>query len=95
MKIQSIETFSSEFVCFVRVTVDEGQQGWGQVAPYFANITAQVVHRQVAPHTLRRDALDVDSLVDLVVERGTNFQALTCVVRLADSTLRSGICAVN
>ena len=73
MKIQSIETFTSEFVCFVRVTVDEGQQGWGQVAPYFADITAQVVHRQVAPHTLGRDALDVDSLVDLVVEREHKF----------------------
>ena len=49
MKIRSIETFCTEFVGFVRVTADGGAQGWGQVSPYNADITAQIVHRQVAP----------------------------------------------
>lgn len=69
MNISSIETFTNQFVCFVRVTTDTGDQGWGQVAPYHADITAQVVHRQVAPHALGEDALDIDYLVDLIPER--------------------------
>ncbi|SLN63639.1 mandelate racemase/muconate lactonizing enzyme family protein [Oceanibacterium hippocampi] len=73
MIIASIETFTNEFVCFVRVRTDDGAEGWGQVAPYFADITAQVVHRQVAPYALGRDALDIDALVDLIPEREHKF----------------------
>lgn len=56
MSIKSIETFANEFVAFVRVTAEDGSQGWGQVAPYNADITAQVLHRQVAPWALGADA---------------------------------------
>lgn len=73
MKISSIETFTNEFVCFVRVTTDTGAQGWGQVAPYYADITAQVLHRQVAPYTLGQDAYDIDHLVDIVRDREHKF----------------------
>ena len=73
MKIESIETFTDEFVCFVRVTALDGSQGWGQVAPYFADITAQVLHRQVAPHVLGLNALDIDTLVDIVRDKEHKF----------------------
>lgn len=73
MKISKIETFSTEFVCFVRVTAENGQYGWGQVAPYYADITAQVLHRQVAPYALGMDIQDIDSIVDLVVEKQHKF----------------------
>ena len=73
MKIQSIETFTNEFVCFVCVQTDDGKQGWGQVAPYHADITAQIVHRQVAPHVLGLSALEIDYLVDLIPEREHKF----------------------
>jgi L-alanine-DL-glutamate epimerase-like enolase superfamily enzyme len=73
MKIASIETFTDDFVCFVRVGTDSGETGWGQVAPYCADITAQVVHRQVAPHALGRDALDIEGLVDIIPEREHKF----------------------
>jgi L-alanine-DL-glutamate epimerase-like enolase superfamily enzyme len=73
MKIQSIETFCNQFVGFVRVTTDSGAQGWGQVSPYNADITSQVVHRQVAPWSLGRDALDIDALMDLIPEREHKF----------------------
>ncbi len=73
MKIQSIESFSTEDVGLVRVRSDEGAEGWGQVSPYNADITALVLHRQVAPHALGQDALDIDGLVDLVVEREHKF----------------------
>ena len=73
MKITSIETFSTEFVSMVRVRTDEGGEGWGQVAPYNADITAQVLHRQVAPYALGADALDIDSLMDAIPEREHKF----------------------
>ena len=73
MKIASIETFSNEFVSFVRVRTDDGAEGWGQVAPYHADITAQVLHRQVAPYALGKDALDIDTLVDVIPEREHKF----------------------
>ena len=63
--IAKIETFTNQFVCFVKVTTDEGDTGWGQTAPYHADITAQVVHRQIAPWSLGEDALDIDQPVAL------------------------------
>ena len=66
MKITSIETYSTRYVCMVRVRSDSGEEGWGQTAPYHADITARVVHRQVAPHALGADALDTDSLMDRI-----------------------------
>ena len=68
MKIAAIETFSTEFVAMVKVTTDTGDAGWGQVAPYNADITSLVVHRQIAPHALGRDALDIDALVVRIPE---------------------------
>ena len=73
MRIKSIETFSTEDICFVRVTAADGMQGWGQTAPYHADITARVVHRQIAPHALGRDALDIEYLVDLIPEKEHKF----------------------
>ena len=73
MKIERIETFCNQFVGFVRVTTDEGRQGWGQVAPYNADITCQVLHRQVAPWSLGHDAQDIDALVDRIPEREHKF----------------------
>ena len=68
MKIQRIETFCTRFVGFVRVTSDDGAQGWGQVSTYHADISALILHRQVAPWALGQDALDIDALVDRVCE---------------------------
>ena len=73
MKITSLETFCTEFVGFVRVRTDEGAEGWGQVSTYNADITALIVHRQIAPWALGADALDIDSLVDLIPEREHKF----------------------
>ena len=73
MRIKSIETFTTEFVGFVRVTADTGDQGWGQVSTYNADISATVLHRQVAPYALGADALDIASLVKLIPERENKF----------------------
>ena len=73
MKIQRIETFCNAFVGFVRITSDDGAQGWGQVSTYHADISALILHRQVAPWVLGQDALAIDALVDRVCEREHKF----------------------
>ncbi|BBK32435.1 L-alanine-DL-glutamate epimerase-like enolase superfamily enzyme [Stella humosa] len=73
MKISSIETFCNEFVGFVRVTGDDGAQGWGQVSPYNADITSLVMHRQVAPWSLGQDATDIDGLMRRIPEKEHKF----------------------
>jgi L-alanine-DL-glutamate epimerase-like enolase superfamily enzyme len=73
MAIRRIETFANELVALVRVTTDDGREGWGQVAPYHADLTALVLHRQVAPHALGHDEDDIDGLVALVPEREHKF----------------------
>jgi L-alanine-DL-glutamate epimerase-like enolase superfamily enzyme len=57
----------------VRLRTDDGAEGWGQVSPYNADITALVMHRQIAPHALGRDALDIDALVDTIPEKEHKF----------------------
>lgn len=68
MTIRSIETFANEFVALVRVRADDGTEGWGQVAPYNADITAEVLHRQVAPWALGAACDDIGALVDRITE---------------------------
>lgn len=73
MKLTAIETFTNEFVGFVRVTSEDGAQGWGQVSTYHSDITCEVLHRQVAPWMLGQDCSDLDDLLDLVTEREHKF----------------------
>ena len=73
MKIKSIETFCNAFVGFVRVTAEDGSQGWGQLSTYNADISALIMHRQVAPWSLGQDAFDIERLVDLIPEREHKF----------------------
>jgi L-alanine-DL-glutamate epimerase-like enolase superfamily enzyme len=73
VRIASIETFATREVAMVRVRTDDRAEGWGQVSPYNADITALVLHRQVAPHALGRDPLDVEGLADLVADREHKF----------------------
>ncbi len=72
-KIARLETFANEFVCFVRLTSETGEIGWGQCSTYNADITATIFHRQVAPWALGADDADVAGLVRLVEEREHKF----------------------
>jgi len=73
MNIRKIETFCTEFVGFVRVTLEDGSEGWGQVSTYNADITCTVLHRQVAPWSLGADIDDLDDLLNLITEREHKF----------------------
>ena len=73
MKIQSIETFTQRQVSMVRVRTDDGAEGYGQIAPSNADISATVLHRQIAPHALGTDAMDLDGLSDRCIDRNHKF----------------------
>ena len=72
-KIAKLETFSNTFVCFVRLTTDAGEIGWGQASTYNADITATIFHRQVAPWALGADAFDIGGLIARIQEREHKF----------------------
>ncbi|SMX44519.1 mandelate racemase/muconate lactonizing enzyme family protein [Maliponia aquimaris] len=59
-RIARIETFCTPLIGFVRVTAEDGTQGWGQVSTYNSDLSCEVLHRQVAPWALGRgmDALE-------------------------------------
>jgi hypothetical protein len=68
LKIQSIESFvRGERIGLVRVRTEAGEEGWGQFAPSNADITALVLHRQVAPVALGMDASDPEAISDAVM----------------------------
>jgi L-alanine-DL-glutamate epimerase-like enolase superfamily enzyme len=74
VKIQKIETFtSSHDLCIVRVTADDGAEGYGQTAPFNADITATVLHRQIAAHALGFDVNAPDALCDLCIDNNHKF----------------------
>lgn len=73
MKIAQLETFANEFVCFVKLTTDDGAIGWGQTSTYNADITAQVFHRQIVPWVLGQRADDIQALIDRVEEKEHKF----------------------
>ena len=73
MKIVKLETFGTEFVCFVRATAETGDFGWGQLSTYNADISATVFHRQIAPHALGTDALEFADTLALIGEREHKF----------------------
>ncbi|MBE2275451.1 MAG: mandelate racemase/muconate lactonizing enzyme family protein [Rhodobacteraceae bacterium] len=73
MKLVKLETFSTEQVSFVRATADTGDIGWGQCSTYMADITAQVFHRQIAPHALGCNPLDFADTLQLIQEREHKF----------------------
>lgn len=72
-RISAVETFATPDVTVVRVSTEDGAEGWGQVAPYNADITALVLHRQVAPYALGADTADLAALGRRVLEREFKF----------------------
>lgn len=73
MKITRLETFTTRNISLVRLTTDDGAQGWGQMSTFNADISAAVFHRQVAPHALGADPQLLDSLLDHIIEAEYKF----------------------
>ena len=71
--IKKIETFTKGSISVVRITADDGSAGWGQISTYNADISALVLHRNVAGHFLGKDPADIDILVDRAYERNHKY----------------------
>ena len=72
-RIKSIETFTRGPLSVVRVRTEDGKEGYGQIAPFHADISATVLHRQIAPHFLGRNPDDIEALVDRCIEANYKF----------------------
>jgi L-alanine-DL-glutamate epimerase-like enolase superfamily enzyme len=72
-RIKSIETFTSGSLSIVRVRTDSGQEGYGQIAPFNADISATVLHRMVAPKALGKDPAALDAISDRCIEDNYKF----------------------
>jgi len=68
LTVKSIETFQRESLALVRVTASDGRIGWGQIAPYEADISATVLHRLIARQVIGRDISEIDAINDAVID---------------------------
>ena len=73
IKIKKLETFTTKYVSAVRLTMEDGSQGWGQMSTYFANVTSKIFHQQIAPHVLGREFTNFVEMGDLILEREHKF----------------------
>jgi L-alanine-DL-glutamate epimerase-like enolase superfamily enzyme len=75
MKIASIETFTNERgrLGVVRVRSDDGAEGFGEIAHNNADISATILHRQLAPIALGADAMAPDALSARCIEETYKF----------------------
>ncbi len=73
MNIVKLETFTKPYVSFVKVTIEDGSIGFGQMSTYHADITAQIFHKQVAPWVLGKEYSNFDDLEDFIFEREHKF----------------------
>ena len=69
LTVKSIETFRRESLALVRITASDGKTGWGEIAPYEADISAEVLHRLIARLVIGRDISEIDAINDAVMTR--------------------------
>ncbi len=72
-KITKVESWVNGPYGIVRVTTDDGHEGYGQLSSFEPDITATVLHRQVAGHVLGSDPARLDALVDRVIDGNMKF----------------------
>ena len=94
MKIQRLETYTRENLSIVKVCTDDGAEGFGQISPLNAGISAMVFHRQVAPHALGKDPMQRDRPPIASLGQHTSSPVATCAARCAASIPPSGISTV-
>jgi L-alanine-DL-glutamate epimerase-like enolase superfamily enzyme len=73
LTIAKVESWTHGPYGIVRVTTDDGREGYGQLSSFEPDITATVLHRQVAQHVLGSDPAQIDALVDRVIDANMKF----------------------
>jgi L-alanine-DL-glutamate epimerase-like enolase superfamily enzyme len=73
LTISKVESWTQGPYGFVRVTTRDGHEGYGQLSTSEPDITATVLHRQVARQVLGSDPARIDALVDRVIDANMKF----------------------
>ena len=73
LTVKSIETFQRDSLALVRITASDGKTGWGQIAPYEADISAMVLHRLIARRVVGRDISEIDAINDDTIDAQLKF----------------------
>ena len=73
IKIKKLETFTTRHIGVVKLTMKDGSQGWGQMSTYFADISTQIFHHQVAPHVINKEFSSFSDIGELVLEKEHKF----------------------
>src|SRR5690606_37491252 len=73
LKITKVESFLRQQLAMVRITTEDGATGWGQMAPYDANISVEALHQRVASRVLGRDASTIDAINDDVIDANMKY----------------------
>lgn len=71
--LTKVESWTRGSYGIVRVTTNDGREGYGQLSSFEPDITATVLHRQVARHVLGSDPAQIDALVDRVIDATMKF----------------------
>jgi L-alanine-DL-glutamate epimerase-like enolase superfamily enzyme len=72
-RITRIETFSNPNIAVVKITLDTGEYGWGQISTYNADISSLLLHRNLAELVLGKDPVTIDAIVDRCIERNLKY----------------------
>src|ERR1035438_10036745 len=62
LRITKVESWTQGQHGIVRVTTNDGHEGYGQLSSFEPDITATVLHRQVARHVVGSDPARIDAL---------------------------------
>ena len=73
MKIKKLETFTKQYVSFVKTTLEDGTFGFGQMSTYNADITAQIFHKQVSPWILDKNWHNFNDIENCILEKEHKF----------------------
>jgi L-alanine-DL-glutamate epimerase-like enolase superfamily enzyme len=73
LTITKVESWTQGQYGIVRITTNDGSEGWGQLSSFEPDITATVLHRQVVRHVLGSDPAQIDVLVDRVIDANMKF----------------------
>ena len=73
LSIAKVESWTHGSYGIVRVTTNDGREGYGQLSTFDPDITATVLHRQVARHVLGSDPAKIDALVDRVIDANMKY----------------------
>lgn len=71
--ITRIESWTHGSFGFVRLSTSDNREGWGQLSSFEPDLTATVLHRQVAPRVLGKDPAQIDAIVDAVIDANMKF----------------------